>query len=141
LRTTQPLFGHRGKPALAEGKALKKWLAERKRTNEPTTFVFASQKGGALHPDVVNRIFKKYVAKVNADRLRRGVQPISADAAHVHALKHTRLTLLCDSGMSIYRVSQIGGHASLSSTFRYVHGSQVLACKEAQARDYEIFAA
>jgi site-specific recombinase XerD len=141
LVTTQTLFGHRGKPALDEVKALKRWLVKRKRTNEPTSYVFASQKGGSLHPDVVNRIFKKYADRVNADRLRRGVQPISAGACHVHALKHTRLTLLCDAGMSIYRVSQVGGHAALSSTFRYVHGSQVLACKEAQSRDYEIFAA
>src|SRR5258708_1819955 len=87
LKTVQQLVSQRGKPALDEIKALRRWLSERSRTNEPTSFVFASQKGGALHPDVVNRLFKKYVAQVNADRLARGVQPIAESACHVHALK------------------------------------------------------
>src|SRR5947199_7196129 len=53
LKTTQQLVSQRGKPALDEVKALRRWLAERSRTNEPTSYVFASQKGGSLHPDVI----------------------------------------------------------------------------------------
>ena len=77
LKTTQQLVSQRGKPALDEVKALRRWLAERAKSNEPTSFVFASQKGGNLHPDVVNRLFKKYAEMVNAARHVRGAQPIA----------------------------------------------------------------
>jgi type 1 fimbriae regulatory protein FimB len=140
LKTVQQLVSQRGKPALDEVKALRRWLAERSRTNEPTSFVFASQKGGSLHPDVINRLFKKYVAQVNADRLARGVQPIAESASHVHALKHTLCTLAIDAGIDFYKVGLRAGHAALSSTLKYVHGSQVLAGKAWQEKTFEIFA-
>jgi len=139
LKTVQQLVSQRGKPALDEVKALRRWLVERKQTNEPTSYVFASQKGGALHPDVINRIFKKYVAVVNADRVARGVQPIADSACHVHALKHTLCTLAIDAGMDFYKVGLRAGHSALSSTLKYVHGSQVLAGKAWQEKSFEIF--
>jgi integrase len=43
LKTVQQLVSQRGKPCLDEIKALRRWIAERNRTNEPTSFVFASQ--------------------------------------------------------------------------------------------------
>lgn len=139
LKTTQQLVSHRGRPALDEVKALRRWLTERSRTNEPTSYVFASQKGGALHPDVVNRLFKKYITIVNQNRSQRSVQPIAESACHVHALKHTLCTLAIDSGMDFYKVGLRAGHAALSSTLRYVHGSQVLAGKAWQEKSFEIF--
>jgi type 1 fimbriae regulatory protein FimB len=140
LKTVQQLVSQRGKPALDEVKALRRWLSERSRTNEPTSFVFASQKGGSLHPDVINRLFRKYVAQVNTDRLARGVQPIAESASHVHALKHTLCTLAIDAGIDFYKVGLRAGHAALSSTLKYVHGSQVLAGKAWQEKTFEIFA-
>src|SRR5260370_7133516 len=77
LKTTQQLVSQRGKPALDEVKALRRWLAERAKSNEPTTFVFASQKGGNLHPDVVNRLFTKYAPLFNAPRLSRAPHPFT----------------------------------------------------------------
>lgn len=139
LKTTQQLVSQRGKPALDEVKALRRWLSERSRTNEPTSFVFASQKGGSLHPDVINRLFKKYVEQVNGDRIARGVQPIAKSACHVHALKHTLCTLAIDAGIDFYKVGLRAGHAALSSTLKYVHGSQVLAGKAWQEKTFEIF--
>ena len=139
LKTTQQLVSLRGKPTLDEVKALRCWLGERKLTNEPTSYLFASQKGGALHPDVINRLFKKYVAVVNAARVARGAQPISEQASHVHALKHTLCTLAVDAGMDLYKVGLRAGHAALSSTLKYAHGSQVLAGKAWQEKTFEIF--
>src|SRR6266478_2430375 len=139
LKTVQQLVSQRGKPALDEVRALRRWLTERSRTNEPTSFVFASQKGGALHPDVVNRLFKKYVAQVNAERLGRQVQPIAESACHVHALKHTLCTLAIDAGIDFYKVGLRAGHAALSSTLKYVHSSQILAGKAWQEKTFEIF--
>jgi type 1 fimbriae regulatory protein FimB len=140
LKTVQQLVSQRGKPALDEVKALRRWITERNRTNEPTSYVFASQKGGALHPDVVNRIFKKYARVVNANRLERHAQPIAESALHVHALKHTLCTLAIDAGMDFYKVALRAGHAALSSTLKYTHGSGVLADKQWQTKTFEIFA-
>jgi len=139
-KTVQQLVSQRGKPCLDEIKALRRWSAERNRTNEPTSFVFASQKGGSLHPDVINRLFKKYVVQVNANRVSRGAQPIAESACHVHALKHTLCTLAIDAGMDFYKVGLRAGHAALSSTLKYVHGSQVLAGKAWQEKSFEVFA-
>ena len=139
LKTTQQLVSQRGKPALDEIKALRRWLAERSRLNEPTAYVFASQKGGSLHPDVINRLYKKYVAQVNAARLARGAQPIAESACHVHALKHTLCTLAIDAGIDFYKVGLRAGHAALSSTLKYTHGSQTLAGKAWQEKTFEIF--
>ena len=130
LRTVQNLFKAKGHPALDEVKALKRYLTERKA--EITDYVFASQKGGSLGPDAINRIFQGYVDKVNAARRAREVETIPESANHIHALKHTRCTLLIDSGMDFYRVGLIAGHAALSSTLKYTHGSQALACRDAQ---------
>ena len=87
----------------------------------------------------MNRLYKKYVAIVNADRLSRGLQSISKQASHVHALKHPLCTLAVDAGKDLYKVGLRVGHASLSSTLRYAHGLQVLAGKEWQEKAYEIF--
>ena len=138
LRTTQPLFSHKGRPGMDEVKALRRWLTKRNRSNEPTDVLFASQKGGELCPDTVNRLFKKYVRLTNEDRLSHGKQPIPSSASHVHALKHTRCSLLIDAGVDFFKVGLIAGHTALSSTLRYAHGSQTLACRAAQSRDYEI---
>jgi integrase/recombinase XerD len=138
LRTTQPLFSHKGHPEMDEVKALRRWLTQRTRSNEPTDVLFASQKGGALCPDSVNRLFKRYVRLTNDDRVVSGKQPIPPSASHVHALKHTRCSLLIDAGVDFFKVGLIAGHAAVSSTLRYVHGSQTLACRAAQASDYEI---
>ena len=69
------------------------------------------------------------------DCLARGKQPIPSSASHVHALKHTRCSLLIDAGLDFFKVGLIAGRAALSSTLRYVHGSQTLASRAAQARD------
>jgi hypothetical protein len=41
--------------------------------------------------------------------------------------------------MDFYKVGLRAGHAALSSTLRYVHGSQVLAGKSWQEKSFEIF--
>ena len=88
-----------------EVNALRRWLTERNRSNEPTD-VFAPKKGGALCPDAVNRLFKNYVQRTNQE-------------------------LLIDAGVDFFKVGLIAGRAALSSTLRYAHGSQTLACRAA----------
>lgn len=39
----------------------------------------------------------------------------------LHTLRHTFITYLLDSGVSIRKVQQIAGHSSMKTTFRYTH--------------------
>jgi integrase len=139
LTTTQPFVPYRGKPCFDEVKALKRWLAERKANNESSSFVWASQKGGALEPISVNRIFVKYAEQVNEARIARGAQPIPEGAMRVHAIRHTMATMCADRGMNPYQLALRAGWASLSSALIYTHGSQALAAKAYQEKAFEIF--
>jgi type 1 fimbriae regulatory protein FimB len=56
LNTVQPIVRHRGRPALCEMTALRAWLKERRRSNDPSDFVFVSKKGGSLGQRQVNRL-------------------------------------------------------------------------------------
>jgi type 1 fimbriae regulatory protein FimB len=140
LTTTQQLASHRGKPCLDEVRALKRWLVERKANNEPSAFVWASRKGGALVPITVNRIFLKYAEQVNDARTARGAQPIPSGAMRVHSIRHTMATLAADKGLDPYKLALRAGWASLSSALIYTHGSQELAGKAWQEKAFEIFA-
>jgi integrase len=139
LTTTQPIMPYRGKPCLDEAKALKRWLAERKTNNELSSFLWTSQKGGALEPITVNRIFLKYAEQVNEARIARGAQPIPEGAMRVHAIRHTVATLAADRGLDPYKLALRAGWASLSSALIYTHGSQALASKAYQEKAFEIF--
>lgn len=127
----------KGMPHMDQRKALKRYFAERKETNEITSFLFASQKGGGLDPITVNRLFQKYFALTNTERATKGLPLIPEDVNHVHALRHTFCTLAANTGMSIYAVAQIARHRSLNSTMKYAHGSTLLASQAWQSKVYE----
>lgn len=140
LTTTQQLVAYKGKPCFDEVKALKRWFAERKANNEPSDFVWTSQKGGAMEPITVNRIFVKYAEQVNEERRARGAKVIPDSALRVHAIRHTCATLAADAGMDPYQLALRAGWASLSSALIYTHGSQTLAGRAWESKSYEIFA-
>lgn len=127
----------KGKPFMDQEKALRRYIADRKATNEITSFLFASQKGGGLDPITVNRLFQKYFALAQADRAAKGLPLMSEDVNHVHALRHTFCTLAANTGMSIYAVAQIARHRSLNSTMKYAHGSTLLASQAWASKVYE----
>jgi integrase len=138
LRTVQPIVRHRGRPALCEMTALKAWLKERRLCNDPSDFVFVSQKGGALGQRQINRLFGHYCELASRERLTRGKAPIATSVRHIHCLKHSRGTSLAERGVNPYRIKLILGHRSMSSTDRYLHGSQKQAWAEAQRLDMEL---
>jgi site-specific recombinase XerD len=72
-------------------------------------------------------------------RVARGEAPIANSVRHVHCLKHSRGTSLAERGVNPYRIKLILGHKSMSSTERYLHGSQKQACAEAQRSSMEVF--
>jgi integrase len=135
LKTTQPLFRMRGRPCMDEVSALRTWLNERPRDSGDLLFV--SQKG-RFNRNTVNRIFAKYCRLASEARVARGEKPIAESCWHIHSLKHSRVTSVVGK-MDLYLVKLLAGHAALSSTLRYAHGSQKLACHEAQRVSMEIF--
>jgi integrase len=135
LKTTQPLFRMRGRPCMDEVSALRTWLNERPRDSGDLLFV--SQKG-RFNRNTVNRIFAKYCRLTSEARVARGQQPIAQSCWHIHALKHSRVTSVVGK-MDLYLVKLLAGHAALSSTLRYAHGSQKLACQEAQRVSMDTF--
>ena len=127
----------KGKPYLDQEKALRRYFVDRKKTNEISTYLFASRKGGGLDPVSINHLFQKYFDLTNQDRAAHDLPLIPEDVNHVHALRHTFCTLAANTGMSIYAVAQIARHRSLNSTMKYAHGSTLLASQAWAGKVYE----
>jgi integrase/recombinase XerD len=136
LKTTQPLFRMRGRLCMDEVSALRSWLNERPK-DAGSDHLFISKKG-PFDRNTVSRIFAKYCRLASEARLVRGGKPIAESCWHIHALKHSRITSVVGK-MDLYLVKLLAGHAALSSTLRYAHGSQKLACQEAQRVSVEVF--
>jgi len=136
LKTTQPLFRMRGRPCMDEVSALRAWLNERPR-DSGSDLLFLSKKG-RFDRNTVNRMFAKYCRLASETRIARGERPIAQSCRHIHALKHSRITCVVGK-MDLYLVKLLAGHAALSSTLVYAHGSQKLACREAQRVSFDVF--
>lgn len=140
IDATLTMIDTQGTPHWNQKKALRRYVAERRRTGQDyTEYVFASQKGGSLDPDSVNRLFKKYVADTNARRAVAGKPLIAKSVTHVHALRHTFCTLNADAGISVNDVRLVARHRSIQTSLKYyVHGSPLLASKRIQSRISDI---
>jgi integrase len=136
LKTRQPLFRMRGRPCMDEVHALRSWLKERPR-DSGSDLLFLSKKG-RFNRNTVNRMFAKYCRLASEARVARGERPIAESCRHIHALKHSRVTSVVGK-MDLYLVKLLAGHAAIGSTLRYAHGSQKLACREAQRVSFETF--
>lgn len=136
LKTTQPLFRMRGRPCMDEVSALRSWLRQRP-CDSGSDLLFLSKKG-QFDRNTVNRMFAKYCSLASEARGARGERPIADSCRHIHVLKHSRITSVVGK-MDLYLVKLFAGHSSISSTLLYSHGSQKLACREAQRVSFEVF--
>lgn len=129
LRTIQPLENFRGESLLNEKVGISAWLKAGNRPTDAGDALFPSAKGGTLRPNSFNVIFKKYARKAG----------LPADKDNPHVLKHTLATHLIQSNVNLAVVQQRLGHASLSSTQRYVHISDQFAAEKSASALYDIF--
>lgn len=79
------------------------------KTNSCTEFVFTFE-GTTIKQDHISKKFKKQVRKLNINQ-----------ALNFHSLRHTFASRLVQKGVSIYHVSKLLGHASVTTTQIYAH--------------------
>jgi integrase len=127
LKTTQPLYPHRGRPLLDEISALKAWM--RQRPNDGSEYLFVSQKGGRLDRSQFFRQFQ------SAARLA-GLSP---EKQHPHTLKHSLASHLVAGNVNLALVKQALGHRSIKSTMVYVAVTDGQAAAVAQAALMNLF--
>ena len=126
-KTVQPLLPHKGQPLLDEPKAIRAWLKNRKSDGSP--YLVLSRKGGRLSRFQVFRIYQSCAKAAGLPPAKR----------HVHALKHTLASHLIAANVNLAIVRQTLGHASISSTMRYVSTTDTQAAKATHAALMELF--
>lgn len=89
--------------------AVEAYLKDRKQTNGEAA-VFLSDRGTRLSIRAVQELIKSYAKRA---RILRTVTP--------HLLRHSSATQLVELGTSMRVVQEICGHASVTTTERYVH--------------------
>ena len=88
---------------------LEAWLKLRALRRDPGDTLFISLRGGALHPDSLNLLFKKWAKKA---RIREEVWP--------HLMRHTRITAAVNS-MGLHNAARLAGHSNVNTTQGYFH--------------------
>jgi len=127
MRTTQPLYAHRGQPLLDEVAALRSWV--KVRPADGSDYLFTSQKGGRLDRTQFFRIFQ--AVAVAAD--------LPAEKRHPHVLKHSLASHLVASNVNLALVKQALGHRSISSTMVYIGTTDAQAAEAVQAALMGVF--
>jgi len=91
---------------------LRQLIKETEQTFD-TTYVFTTNYGEPLSDKTIQKAFDKYAEKA---KLGRNVSP--------HILRHNFGTMAAESGMSIFHLQKIMGHADIVTTRKYVQLSE-----------------
>jgi len=91
--------------------AIHDWLAHRGDSPGP---LFATRTGAALDPRAAHRLIGRLGDRAGIPGL------------HPHTLQHTFATSAVDAGADVLKVATALGHASPSTTMRYVRGRDVI---------------
>ena len=106
---------------------MKLWLLERETYQDPSDFLFLSQKGGELTTNALWRLFKTVAEEA------------SIEGRSIHSLKHTRCSTLLQGGATVAETQLAVGHRALSSTLRYLHATPEQAARAARRAEANVF--
>lgn len=94
---------------------LRALCGERRIDLRSETSVFVNQRGGPL-----TRFGVRYILAKHLDRARPDVTTLARKRLHPHSMRHSTAVALLKSGVDLSTISQWLGHASPSTTNRYV---------------------
>jgi site-specific recombinase XerD len=117
MTNVQNLAKIQGQPLLDEPRAVKAWLAER---NDPSPYLFTSQKGGKLDRSAFFRLFQSIAEAAGLPKGKR----------NPHLVKHSLASHMVAAGPNLAFIRQSLGHMSASSTARYCHVTDEQAAAE-----------
>jgi site-specific recombinase XerD len=117
MTNVQNLAKIQGQPLLDEPRAVKAWLAER---NDPSPYLFTSQKGGKLDRSAFFRLFQSIAEAAGLPKGKR----------NPHLVKHSLASHMVAAGTNLAFIRQSLGHMSASSTARYCHVTDEQAAAE-----------
>ena len=126
-KTVQPLLPHKGQPLLDEPKAIRAWLKNRKSDGSP--YWFLSRKGGRLSRFQAFRIYQACAKTAGLPPKKR----------HPHCLKHSLASHLISGNVNLALVRQTLGHASITSTMRYISTTDTQAAEATHSALMEVF--
>lgn len=99
-----------GNSALNAVRAYSKFKMEQENSQE--NFLFLTDKGKKIYPSFVQRLIKKYLAKLNNTHTTP------------HTLRHSYATHMLDNGADLRAIKDLLGHENLSTTQIYTHVSK-----------------
>jgi site-specific recombinase XerD len=106
--------GNRTRTILLKPKTWQRLESLRKDTAKPFDAIFESKKGGHLDVSMVRRIVREAAKKAG---ITEGVSP--------HWMRHAHASHALDRGAPIHLVQATLGHASISTTGKYLHARPV----------------
>jgi len=86
------------------------WLEERCRGRRKEEYLLRNSKGSSLTRKHTSKMFKKLARAAGMD-----------EAVTFHSLRHSRLSALVQSGVSVEATRLFAGHSTIDMTMRYVH--------------------
>ena len=121
MSQVQPLYPHRGQPALDEIAALRAYL--RDRVEDGSGVLFLSRKGGSMHR-------ASFYSTFRAIAMAAG---LTAGKVNPHVLKHSLASHLVAGNVNLALVKQALGHRSINSTMQYIGVTDGQAAEAAHA--------